>query len=174
MRNKILTIGTALVPMVGTLLVSAVAWGQAEETLITWRNIGYQILEEAERQWVDEDGIEHGRDEMYRNPRRGDLIGDEVGWVSWDWDPGTGDYFERGHFAYTGSVLGSELTGGIGHYTIECHRIAEVRTCTGDDLIHLDGGDLVKTSAAWEGNINPLWSGILLEPSRGGAKKRSK
>jgi hypothetical protein len=170
MRNTVRIIGVGLASMAGILLVSGVAWAQAEETSITWRNSGYQLLEEAERFWVDEDGIEHGRDEMYRNPRRRDMFGNETGWTNWDQDRATGDYFEHGYFAFTGRVLGGEPTRGAGRYTIECHRIEGVSTCTGDDLVHLDGGGLVKTSAAWEGGEAVIWSGVFLDPP-GGAKR---
>ncbi len=108
---------------------------------------------------------------MYRSPRRGDLVGNEVGWVSWDWDRTTGDYFERGYFAYTGKVLGGDLTRGGGRFTIEGPRIEGEWTSTGDDVMHLDGGGLVKTSAAWEdGEPVIWWSGTLLETPGGGSR----
>ncbi len=172
MRNTIRSVGMSLASMAGILLVSGVAWAQAEKTPIAWRNIGYQMLEEAERFWVDEDGIEHGRNEMYTIPRRLGMRGDEMGWVNWDGHPASGDYFERGHFAYTGRVL-QERGDGVGHYTTECHRIDGVRTCTGEDLMHIYGGGLVKTSTTFESRF---WSGTLLEPAgrRAGPKKRSR
>jgi len=169
MRNIVRIIGVSLVLMAGILLVSGVAWAQAEEKPIEWWNTGYQLLEEAERFWVDEDGIEHGRNEMGRNPRRGGMRGVEVGFASWDWDPGVG-YFERGYFAYTGKVLGGEPTTGVGHYTLECNMIEAVWTCTSDDLVHLDDGRLVKTSAAWVSGGTIIYSGIVLDPP-GGEKR---
>jgi hypothetical protein len=171
MKSKIRIIGVSLASMAGLLLVSGVAWAQAGQEEISWWNTGYTMLEPAERFWVDEDGIEHGRDELGRNRRRGGLRGVEEGPVSWDWDRATGDYFERGYFTYTGSVLGGEPTSGVGHYTIECHRIEDVQTCTGHDLVQLDGGGLVQTSAAWEGGEDVIWTGIVLDPP-GGAKRQ--
>jgi hypothetical protein len=172
MRNKIRIVGVSLASMAGLMLFSGVASAQAEETPISWRNIGYEILEEAERFWVDEDGIEHGRNEMYSNPRRGDMVGDEIGWTSWDQDRATGDYFEHGYFAFTGSVLG-EPGDGVGRYTFECHRIDGVATCTGDDHMHLHRGGLAKTSTT---NKTPFWSGTLLESAgrMAGPKKRGR
>ena len=169
MKNIVRIIGVGLASTAGILLVSGVAWAQAEETPITWRNTGYQLLEEAERFWVDEDGIEHGRNEMGRNPRRGGMFGVEVGFASWDWNRGV-DYFERGYFAYTGKVLGGEVTTGVGHYTLECHMIEGVWTCTSDDLVHLDDGRLVKTSADWEAGESISYSGIVLDPPGGGKR----
>jgi len=167
MRNIVRIIGATLASMAGILLVSGVAWAQAQKTPITWWNTGYQLLEEAERFWVDEDGIEHGRDEMYRNPRNGDLIGSEVGWLSWDLDRATGDYFERGHFSYTGRLFRLP-TSGFGHYTIECHTIEGVQSCTSDDLVRLDGSGLVKTT--WEGGQTDIYSGFLLDSPRRGRR----
>jgi hypothetical protein len=169
MTDKIRIIGAGLAAIAGILLVSGVAWAQAEKKPIHWWNTGYQLLEEAERFWVDEDGIEHGRNEMYRNPRRGGLSGVEVGFTNWNWDRGVG-YFEWGYFAYTGKVLGGEQTTGIGRYTVECHRIDGVSTCTSDDLVHLDGGGLVKTSAAWKAGEDVIYWGVYLDPP-GGAKR---
>ena len=80
------------------------------------------------------------------------------------------DYFERGYFAYTGKVLGGEPTTGVGHYTIECHMIEGVWSCTAEDLVHLDGGGLVKTSGAWKGGEAIIYSGFLLD-TPGGAKR---
>jgi hypothetical protein len=178
MRNTVRIIGASLASMAGMLLVSGVASAQAEETPITWRNIGYQTLEEAERFWVEEEnGIEHGRNEMYINPRRGDMVGDEIGWTNWDHDRATGDYFEHGYFAFTGTVRGKP-GDGVGRYTVECHRVDGVRTCTGDDLMHLNRGGLAKTSTTYETPTSEpiFWSGTLLEPAgrRAGPRKRSR
>jgi len=166
MKNIIRIIGASLASMAGLLLVSGVAWAQAEEKPIRWWNTGYVLLEEAERFWVDEDGVEHGRNEMYRNPRRGGLSGVEVGFTNWNQDRGV-SYFEWGYFAYTGKVLGGEQTTGIGRYTVECHA---GEGCTSEDLVHLDGGGLVKTSAAWKAGEDVIYRGVYLNPP-GGAKR---
>jgi hypothetical protein len=127
MRNIVRKIGAGLASMAGVLMVSGVAWAQAEETPIQgeWRSC--QSLEEPEREWVDEDGIEHRRDALYSCMHRGSLRGLEKGWANQERDPGVW-VSERGYYAYTGFVLG-ETNPGVGRYTLECSRIEGVMTC---------------------------------------------
>ncbi len=170
MSNKIRIIGVGLVAMAGILLASSLAWAQAVETPVTVRFFGFQQLEEPVREWVDEDGIEHARDEYYSTRRSGDMRGVEVGFDSWDGDLATDHYFERGYYSFKGRILGGELTSGVGRYTLECNRIEGVRFCTAEDVMQLEGGGLVKLSATSEdGPLNP-WSGTLLE-TPGGEKR---
>jgi len=157
--------------MAGLLLVSGVAWAQATKTPLTVRFLGAQQLEEPVREWVDEDGIEHARDEYYRLRRGGDMNGVEFGFASWDGDLATDHYFERGYYSFTGRILGlGGVTSGVGRYTLECNRIEGVQFCTAEDVMQLEGGGLVKLSTTSEdGPLNP-WTGFLLE-TPGGEKR---
>jgi hypothetical protein len=170
MKNIVRIIGVGLAAMAGILLVSGVAWAQATETPITVIIFGGQQLEEPVREWVDEDGIEHARDQYYTINRRRDMIGFEVGFSSWDGNPATDHYFERGYYSWTGSILGGEQTTGVGRYTWECNRIEGVQFCTTDDVMQVEGGGLVKLSATWEGGPLNRFSGTFLE-TPGGAKR---
>jgi len=170
MRNIVRIIGASLASMAGIMLVSGVASAQATETPITVRFISFQQLEEPVREWVDEEGIEHARDEYYTARRRGDMIGVEVGFDSWDGNLASDHYFERGFYSFTGAILGSEPTTGVGRYKLECNRIEGVQFCSAEDVMQLEGGGLVKLFATSEDSpLNP-WTGTLLE-TPGGEKR---
>ena len=167
MRNKFRIIGVSLAAMAGLLLVSGVAWAQAEETPITVRINDREFTDEPEtRRWVDEDGIEHVRDQLVYASFRRDMVGTITGWRSWDLDPAAGHWFEHGYYAFSGRVL-DELTTGVGRFTWEGNRIEGVWTYTGDFLMHLDGGGLVKMSATVQQGQRIILRGILLDPPGG-------
>jgi hypothetical protein len=170
MRNIVRIIGVSLVLMAGSLMVAGVAWAQAEETPITIRFI-CEDVGEPERFWVDEDGIEHGRDHLEDCTLRRDMVGTTLGLSSWDLDPDAGYYLSRGYYAFTGRILGGEMTTGVGRYTLEGNRINGVWYYTSDDIIHLAGGGLVKLSGDWRGGRLLVVSGVLLDPP-GGAKRQ--
>jgi hypothetical protein len=169
MTDKIRIIGVGLAAMAGILLVSGVAWAQAEETPISWVVGTCEDLAEPEREWVDEDGIQHTRDGRYRCTRRRNITGEEVGWYSSDNDSTGGHLFTRLYYSFTGTILGKPATG-VGRATEECNRIEGVWNCAGEDVMHLHGGGLVKTSATWGGGVTPVWRGFLLEPPGGGKR----
>jgi hypothetical protein len=171
MRNIVRIIGVSLALMAGGLLVSGVAWAQAEETPITVRNLGCERIEDPEREWVDEDGIIHVRDLLFSCSTRRDMVGTITGWANWDEDPAAGHHFQHGYYAFTGSILGEPATG-VGRYTHERHRIEGVWISTQEDVMHLDGGGLVILSGTWEtGAPRIIFSGTLLDPP-GGAKRQ--
>jgi hypothetical protein len=170
MKNIVRIIGVSLASIVGFLLVSGVAWAQATETPITIRILGCYRVEDPVREWVDEDGIKHARDELYSCNRRRDMVGREIGWASWDTDGAANHYSERGYYTFTGTVLGGEPTTGVGRYTVEGERINGVWNYTTEDVMHLDGGGLVKLSGAWKAGDRLIFSGTLLE-TPGGAKR---
>ena len=171
MRNKIRIIGVSLAAMAGLLLVSGVAWAQAEETPISWRNSGYEMLEEAERFWVDEDGIEHARDILTSCWTERDMVGERIQWHSWDFDRAAGHVFQRGYYSFTGSILGEPATG-VGRFTHERNRIEGVWINTQEDVMHLAGGGLVLLSGTWEtGSARRILRGILLDPPGGESRQ---
>jgi len=168
MRNEIWTAAVSLAAMSGILLVGGVTWAQAEETPIEVQFYGCRIQGSPEREWVDDEGIRHIRDQMFRCRRTRDMVGRDVGWASGDQDLAGGYTFERGYYAFTGTVLGGELTGGVGRYTEECNKIEGVWNCTSHDVMHLNGGSLVKLSATYDGDDPVLiYSGTLLDPPGG-------
>jgi len=171
MSNKIRIIGASLTLLAGLLLVAGVAWAQAEETPITVQFVFCNDVGEPERFWVDEDGIEHVRDQFNRCDARRDMIGTELAWSSWDLDRDTGYYLERGYYAFTGRILGGEMTTGVGHYTLEGNKIDGAWYYTSDDLMHLDGGGLVKLSGTWEGGKRIIYKGVLLDPPGGESRQ---
>jgi hypothetical protein len=168
MKNIVRILGASLASMAGILLVSGVAWAQATETPIHGQWLSCGSLAEPERLWVDEDGIEHGRDSRYSCRHRGSLRGFETGWASWERDPGVW-VSERGYYSYTGSVLG-EPAWGVARYTLECSRIEGVMTCIEDHVLHLDGGGLVKFSGTWNPGGDRWYTGTLLD-TPGGEKR---
>jgi hypothetical protein len=178
MRNIVRIIGVSLAAMAGSLMVASVAWAQAEETPITVRILDCQQIEEPERDWVDEDGIRHIRDGLYSCKRRRDVVGREIGWSSADIDPTAGHISEHGYYSFTGKILGGELTSGVGRYTTEGNRIDGVWTYTSEDVMHVDGGGLVKLWGTWKGGEPMIYTGVLLETpggtSRHGPRPRRK
>jgi hypothetical protein len=169
MRNIVRIIGVGLAAMTGILLVSGVAWAQAEETPIAGRWSSCGELEEPEKFWVDEDGIEHRRNALYSCRHSGSLKGLEKGWASRERDPGVW-VSERGYYTFTGTVLDGDSTTGVARYTLECNRIEGVMTCIEDHVIHLDGGSLAKFSGTWKPGGARRYTGILLDPP-GGEKR---
>jgi hypothetical protein len=170
MKNVVRIIGVSLASMAALLLVSGVAWAQAEETPITVRVIGCNGIEEPEREWVDEDGIEHVRDYLFSCSSRRDMVGVLIAWASWDHDPAAGHHSEHGYYSFTGSILGEPATG-VGRYTKERNRIEGVWISTQEDVMHLAGGGLVILSGTWESGDRIIFQGTLLDPP-GGEKRK--
>jgi hypothetical protein len=170
MKNIVRIIGVGMAAMAGILLISGVAWAQAEKTSIEVRIVNCRLLGDPDREWVDDDGIRHIRDQMFRCGRRRDMVGTDTGWASGDFDGAGGYTFERGYYSFTGSILGGELTSGVGRYTEECNRTDGVRSCTSNDVLHLDGGGMVKFELTWEGDDPTFYPGTFLE-TPGGAKR---
>jgi hypothetical protein len=127
--------------MAGLLLVSGVAWAQAEETPITVRSIGCERLEEPERYWVDEDGIEHARDILISCSTGRDMVGEIIAWTSWDFDPAADHLFQHGYYSFVGTLLGEPATG-VGRFTHERNRIEGV-------WINTQGMSCISLAAAW-------------------------
>lgn len=171
MRTEIRTIEVSLVSIAGLLLVAGAAWAQAAKTPIQFEIYQVVLLDEAERRWVDEDGVEHARNERYRDRLRGDMIGRDIAWNNWDRDRTNGYYFENGYYTFTGRILGGDPTTGYGRYTVEGNRIEGVWHYTSDDVMHLEDGGLVKASGAWQGGEAIIYSGILLETQGGGSRQ---
>jgi hypothetical protein len=135
MRNVIRMLGVSLAAMFGMLLASSVAWAQAVETPITVSFFRCETLVEPERDWVDEDGIRHLRNELFSCMRGRDMRGNDIAWANSDRDPTAGYYTEHGYYTFTGRVLNGEQTTGVGRYTVEGNRIGGVWNYTSDDVI---------------------------------------
>ena len=180
MSNTIRSIGVSLVSLVGLLMIGGVAWAQATETPITVRfvNSSCEQLEEPERDWVDEDGVRHYRNELGSCNLRWDLVGSEVDWDNANVDQVNGYIEQWGYGIFTGRVLGGEETRGLVRYTLEGNRIDGVWHFTSDEIIHLEGGSLIKMSAEWQDGERIFYEGVLLDPpggeSRMGPKRRMK
>jgi hypothetical protein len=171
MSNKIRIIGVSLVAMAGILLASGVAWAQAVETPIRVLFFRCHDLEEPEREWVDEDGIRHIRNELFSCRRNLDMTGRDISWSNSDLDPTAGYYSEHGYYSFTGRILNGDPTTGVGRYTVEGNRIEGVWNYTSEDVMHVEGGGLVKLSAAWKAGENLIYSGVLLETPGGASRK---
>jgi hypothetical protein len=170
MKQKVRIVGLSLVSMAGMLLVSGVGWAQAVETPIMVSFFQCETLEEPERNWVDEDGIRHIRNELYRCRRGIDMRGRDIAWANSDRDPTAGYYTEHGYYTFTGRILDGEPTTGVGRYTVEGHKIDGVWNYTSEDVMHVEGGGLSRLSAAWKAGERLIYSGVLLE-TPGGAKR---
>jgi hypothetical protein len=133
MRNIVRVIGVSLAAMAGSLMVAGVAWAQAVETPITVRFIDWGCeWGEPERVWVDEDGIEHGRDLLISCSTRRDMFGTIAAWNSWDFDPAAGHLIQNGYYSFVGTLLG-EPTTAVGRFTGEGNRIEGVWTYTREE-----------------------------------------
>jgi hypothetical protein len=130
MRRNALSIAVGLTLVIGLLLVSGVAWAQAEKQSVNYLLGDCNDLAEPEREWVDEEGIRHIRDVMYRCERRRQISGVEIGWYSGDIDLAGDHRFFRAYYSFTGLVLNEPATG-VGRVTEECNRIEGVWNCTG-------------------------------------------
>ncbi|MBW1844437.1 MAG: hypothetical protein JRE38_06825 [Deltaproteobacteria bacterium] len=168
MKNEIRIIGVGLAAMAGILLVSSSAWAQAEETPIQGRWLDCQNLVEPEREWVDEDGIEHRRNALYSCRHRGSLRGLEKGWASSERNPGVW-VSERGYYSYTGTILG-EQGPGVARYTLECSRVEGAMTCLEEHVMHPYGGGLVKFSGTWNPGGPRTYTGTFLDTPGGGKR----
>ena len=74
MRNKIRIIGVSLASMAGILLVSGVAWAQANKTTLSGEVDNFVIMDPGEI-WEDEEGVLHIRNERRRERYTGDITG---------------------------------------------------------------------------------------------------
>jgi hypothetical protein len=162
MKKRTLTIAASLIPLAGLLLVADAAWAQAKKTPIEGEWFRCWSLEDPERDWRDEDGIRHVRNIKFRCRHRGDIVGRETGWESWDGrGPGEG-VAGHGYTSFVGTVLG-EPAMAVVRYTFECIRVEGELICNEDAVWHLDDGSLIKISATHDNEYKP-YSGILLDP----------
>ena len=172
MRNIVRIIGASLASMAGIVLVSGVAWAQATETPIEVQVVDCRLQGDPDREWVDDDGIRHIRDQMFRCKRRRDMVGTDTRWASGDFDGAGGYQFERGYYAFTGRILGGELTSGVGATQKNATGPMVCGSAPPNDVLHLDGGGMVKISVTWEGDdpTRSIYPGTFLE-TPGGAKR---
>ncbi|MBW2541494.1 MAG: hypothetical protein JRF15_05320 [Deltaproteobacteria bacterium] len=176
MRNTVRSIGVSLASMAGILLVSGTAWAQATETPITAQfvNASCELLEEPERDWVDEDGVRHYRNELGSCAWRRGLNGREIDWDNANVDLVNGYIEQWGYGTFTGRVLDGPETWGLVRYTLEAHRIEGVWHHTSDTIMHLEDGSLITMSAEWKSGERIIYSGVLLDPPGLGPVKRNR
>jgi hypothetical protein len=180
MRNIVRIIGVSLASMAGLLLVAGIASAQALKTPIegSWGNC--RLIGDPVREWVDEDGIHHGRGQSGRCDHVGDVQGrfsrGERFVANWNNDVAGETYFEHGTTSFTGRILG-EFVSAAGHYTLDCTGPFQMQTCIQELVWHLEDGRLLKFTATWvEGDGDPTfpYTGFLLDPPglRLGANRR--
>jgi hypothetical protein len=176
MKKATLTLGAGLILLTGWLLVPDIASAQALKTPIDarWEDCGN--LGEAERNWVDEDGIRHIRGWRFFCRHAGKVRGREDGVFGGDIDPDAGTQFLRGTSSFRGRINGIDTTA-TGHFTQECTRPeGGVWACTEEDLWHFEDGRLLKFTVTFLApDPFPNWyTGFLLDPPGLGPVKRNR
>jgi hypothetical protein len=167
MRNKIRIIGVSLVSMAGLLLVSGVAWAQANQTPISG-TVGNFVITDPGKEWVDEEGVYHWRNARERERYSGDIHGLQQKITSGNGDqhvnPNTGEFFAdwHGSFTFVGFV-GEDRVRATGRVVAQCTG----RSCEETDIWHLDDGRKITLTEVWlvGGGCPPgcVYEGILLD-----------
>jgi hypothetical protein len=163
MRNKFRIIGVGLAAIAGLLLVSGVAWANPNKEPVSGELVSWRVTDPGEI-WVDDDGVEHVRNQWVRVRYEGDIEGRSVAILSSnrDWsNPEDGDL--HGSFMFTGYV-GEDWVSATG-------RFSGVRgegpiSWVVDFVWHLDDGRLIKTTEYKLRGAGPPWDyvGEILDP----------
>ena len=177
MKKRTLTIAVGLTLMAGLLLITGTASAQAIKTPIEGNWLAPARLWPPEREWVDEDGILHVRNQKFRSRHGGgDIEGREIGWESRDVDLAAGLMSGHGYNYFIGTVLGDPAEA-VGRYSWECTRIEGAWICTSTHTWHVNDGSLIKFSGTVEAGVYPQpYSGIHVDTpggeSRQGPRRR--
>ena len=162
MKNEIRIIGASLASMAGFLLVTGVAWANPnKEPVAGWETM-HRVIEDGEF-WIDDDGVQHRRDQWVRSRWAGDIQGMSIAVLRSNYDPSTGDGDLTASLAFTGYV-GEDWVSATG-------RAAGVRSGLPgawevDWVWHLDDGRLIKMTEVAPGGSSPPWDyvGEILDP----------
>ena len=142
MRNKFRIIGVSLAAMAGLLLVSGVAWANPNKEPVSGQVVRWWLTEPG-KFWIDDDGVQHHRNQMVRVRYVGDIDGRLFVVQDSNYDPSTGDGDKHGSFLFNGYV-GEDLvwaTGRLAGVGSGLPTFFEV-----DFVWHLDDGRLIKTT----------------------------
>jgi hypothetical protein len=168
MRNKIRIIGVSLASMAGLLLVSGVAWAQANQTPVSGTVSNFVEIDPG-KIWEDEAGVLHIRNERWRERYRGNIRGQQFKIQSWniEIDPVTGRWREldyHGSFTFVGLVFG-ETVKATGRFMGQCSDCWEPNNCEEIEIWHLDDGRKINLTEVWSWSGGPsVYEGILLDP----------
>jgi hypothetical protein len=168
MSNKIRRIGASLSVLVGLVLISGVAWGQANQTPVSGEVDNFVEIEPG-KTWEDEEGVLHIRNERWRERYTGDIRGRQFKIQSWnvERDPVTGRFREldyHGSFTFTGFVGPDRVTakGRLMGYCSDCW---EPNNCEEVEIWHLDDGRKINLTEVWScPDSYSVYEGILLDP----------
>jgi hypothetical protein len=172
MRNTVRIIGASLASMVGILLVSDVAWAQANQTPVSG-TVGNFVITDPGKEWVDEEGVYHWRNGRERERYYGDIRGLQFKITSGNGDqfidPDTGEFFAdwHGSFTFVGGVVGAQGTERVtatGRIVAQCTG----RSCEETDIWHLEDGRKIHLTEVWSVGGGPrpccVYEGILRDP----------
>ena len=168
MSNSIRIIGARLTLLAGLLLVSGVAWAQANQTPVSG-TVGNFVITDPGKEWVDEEGVYHWRNGRERERYYGDIRGRQLKITSGNGDefidPVTGEFFAdwHGSFTFVGYVGPDRLTAK-GRIVAQCTG----RSCEETDIWHLEDGRKIHLTEVWSVGSSPppccVYEGILLDP----------
>jgi hypothetical protein len=168
MRNKIRIIGASLASMAGILLVSGVAWAQANKTTLSGEVDNFFIMDPG-KIWDDEEGVQHIRNERHRERYTGDIRGRQfkIQSLNIDVDPVTGELEVDYHASFTFvGYVGPDLVTATGRVMGLCSGDSgEPNNCEEIEIWHLDDGRKINLTEVYSWSGGPsVYEGILLDP----------
>ena len=167
MRNIVRIIGMSLASIAGILLVSGVAWAQANKTPLSGGVVN-PVFTDPGNIWEDEEGVLHVRNERQRERYTGDIRGRQFKIQNWniEIDPVTGRELEldyHGSFTFVGFV-GEDRVTATGRFMGQCSDCWEPNNCEEIEIWHLDDGRKINLTEVWSCSGGSVYEGILLDP----------
>jgi hypothetical protein len=181
MKNIVRIIGVGMAALAGILLISGVAWAQANQTPVSG-TVGNFVITDPGKEWVDEEGVYHWRNAEESERYFGDIRGRQLKITSGNGDqfpdPVTGEFFAEwhGYFTFVGNVgaQGTEQVTATGRIVAQCTG----RSCEETDIWHLEDGRKILLTEVWSvGSAPPpccVYEGTILDPPGLGPVKRNR
>jgi len=164
MKNKIRIIGVSLVLLAGLLLVSGVAWAQANKTTLSGIATVYRVTDPG-KIWLDEDGVRHWRNQRARQRLTVDLDGLMYRIDNLNINTVTREADFHGSFTFVGFLLGEEdRIRATGRYSGLCS--GEPSMCEEHQIWSLEDGRRIKLTDTFPLDVagDETYEGTLLDP----------
>jgi hypothetical protein len=164
MRKTVRIIGVSLVLLAGLLLVSGVAWAQANKTTLSGIATVYRVTDPG-KIWLDEDGVRHWRNQRARQRLTVDLDGLMYRIDNLNINTVTREADFHGSFTFTGFLLGEEdHIRATGRFSALCS--GEPSMCEEHQIWSLEDGRRIKLTETFPLDVagDDLYEGTLLDP----------
>lgn len=141
MRNIVRIIGVSTALLAGTLLIGGVAWAQATKTPVSGTVESFVVTVPGETR-LDDEGVEHVRNERARLRFAGDIVGQMFRIASYNVDTLTREADFHGSFRFRGYVLGGQAVTATGRFATLCS--GEPSVCEENSIWQLRDGRKIR------------------------------